>query len=124
MVQFVKPNLLGSYKEYCNRFVNPIINGQYNDSTPQDIQMMKRRSHILHKLLDGCVQRRDYSVLTPFLPPKNEYVVYVKLTKIQCELYRVSEYFRDYCSFQNTKYQFIHPFYSIIWNIRHAERIA
>lgn len=89
MVQFVKPNLLGKYKEYCNRFVNPITNGQYTDSTPEDIQMMKRRSHILHNLLDGCVQRRDYAVLAPFLPPKNEFVVYVRLTKIQCELYRV-----------------------------------
>lgn len=90
MVQFVKPNLLGKYNEYLNRFVNPIVNGQYTDSTPQDILMMKRRSHILHNLLDGCVQRKDYAVLAPFLPPKQEYVVYIRLTKIQCDLYKVS----------------------------------
>lgn len=90
MVQFVKPNLLGKYNEYLNRFVNPITNGQYTDSTPYDIQMMKRRSHILHKLLDGCVQRRDYSVLAPFLPPKQEYVLYIRLTKLQVDLYKVS----------------------------------
>lgn len=89
MVQFVKPNLLGKYNEYLNRFVNPITNGQYTDSTPYDIQMMKRRSHILHKLLDGCVQRRDYSVLAPFLPPKQEYVLYIRLTKLQVDLYKV-----------------------------------
>lgn len=90
MVQFVKPNLLGKYNEYLNRFVNPITNGQYVDSTPQDILMMKRRSHILHKMLDGCVQRKDYSVLAPYLPVKHEYVVYIKLTKLQVELYKVS----------------------------------
>lgn len=89
MVQFVKPNLLGKYKEYLNRFVNPITNGQYVDSTPADILMMKRRSHILHKMLDGCVQRRDYAVLAPYLPVKHEYVVYIKLTKLQVELYNV-----------------------------------
>lgn len=89
MVQFVKPNLLGKYNEYLNRFVNPITNGQYVDSTPYDIQMMKRRSHILHKLLDGCVQRRDYAVLAPYLPVKHEYVVYVQLTELQIELYKV-----------------------------------
>lgn len=89
MVQFVKPNLLGKYNEYLNRFVNPITNGQYTDSTETDIQMMKRRSHILHKLLDGCVQRKDYSVLAPFLPPKQEYVLYIRLTKLQIELYKV-----------------------------------
>lgn len=90
MVQFVKPNLLGKYNEYLNRFVNPITNGQYHDSSPFDIQMMKRRSHILHKLLDGCVQRRDYSVLSPFLPPKLEFVLSIRLTPLQMELYKVS----------------------------------
>lgn len=89
MVQFVKPNLLGKYNEYLNRFVNPITNGQYVDSTERDIQMMKKRSHILHKLLDGSVQRRDYSVLAPYLPVKHEYVVSVQLTKLQVALYKV-----------------------------------
>jgi len=90
MVQFVKPNLLGTYNEYMNRFVNPITNGQYTDSTQRDIQIMKRRSHVLHKLLNGCVQRRDYNVLAPFLPPKHEYVVFIRLTELQCILYKVS----------------------------------
>lgn len=88
MVQFVKPNLLGKYTEYLNRFVNPITNGQYNDSTQQDIEIMKRRSHVLHKLLDGCVQRRDYNVLAPFLPPKLEYVLSIRLTEMQVKLYK------------------------------------
>ncbi|XP_053697900.1 transcriptional regulator ATRX homolog [Sabethes cyaneus] len=88
MVQFVKPKLLGTYNEYMNRFVNPITNGQYTDSTPYDIQLMRRRAHVLHKLLDGCVQRRDYAVLAPFLPPKLEFVISIKLTPLQCTLYK------------------------------------
>ncbi|XP_050096003.1 transcriptional regulator ATRX homolog isoform X2 [Anopheles aquasalis] len=88
MVQFVKPKLLGTYTEYMNRFVNPITNGQYTDSTPYDIQLMRKRAHVLHKLLDGCVQRRDYSVLAPFLPPKLEFVVSVQLTPMQITLYK------------------------------------
>uniref|UniRef100_A0A182MX86 Transcriptional regulator ATRX n=1 Tax=Anopheles culicifacies TaxID=139723 RepID=A0A182MX86_9DIPT len=88
MVQFVKPKLLGTYSEYMNRFVNPITNGQYTDSTPYDIQLMRKRAHVLHKLLDGCVQRRDYSVLAPFLPPKLEFVVSIKLTPVQSTLYK------------------------------------
>jgi transcriptional regulator ATRX len=88
MVQFVKPNLLGKYQEYMNRFVNPITNGQYTDSTDYDIKVMKRRAHVLHKMLDGCVQRRDYSVLAPYLPPKHEFVISIRLTKLQVELYK------------------------------------
>ncbi|KAB0803202.1 hypothetical protein PPYR_00172 [Photinus pyralis] len=87
MVQFVKPHLLGTYKEYRNRFVNPITNGQYTDSTPQDIDLMKKRSHVLHTMLDGIVQRRDYSVLAPYLPPKYEYVLFLRLSPIQIKLY-------------------------------------
>lgn len=56
MMQFVKPNLLGEKKEFQNRFVNPITNGQYVDSTTKDVKLMKRRAHVLHKMLDGIVQ--------------------------------------------------------------------
>ncbi len=60
MVNFVKPNLLGTIREFTNRFVNPIKNGQCRDSTPADVRMMKRMAHVLHSLLDGTVQvRRD-----------------------------------------------------------------
>lgn len=88
MVQFIKPNLLGTYKEYVNRFVNPITNGQYTDSTQHDILLMRKRSHVLHKLLDGVVQRRDYAVLEPYLPPKQEYVLFIQLTERQVQIYK------------------------------------
>ncbi|CAG2066073.1 unnamed protein product, partial [Timema podura] len=55
MVQFVKPRLLGTSKEFKNRFVNPIVNGQFEDSTANDVKVMKRRAHVLHKMLEGSV---------------------------------------------------------------------
>ena len=56
MMHFVKPSLLGTKKEFYNRFVNPIINGQHKDSTSYDVQLMKKRAHVLHETLAGCVQ--------------------------------------------------------------------
>ena len=56
MVDFVKPALLGTKKEFLNRFVNPIINGQHKDSTSSEVKIMKKRAHILHETLAGCVQ--------------------------------------------------------------------
>ncbi|KAM9384729.1 transcriptional regulator ATRX-like isoform 1-T1 [Pholidichthys leucotaenia] len=88
MVNFVKKNLLGSRGEFQNRFINPIQNGQCADSTPNDVRLMKKRAHVLHKMLAGCVQRRDYSELTQFLPPKHEYVLAVRVSPLQCTLCR------------------------------------
>nr|XP_061801155.1 transcriptional regulator ATRX-like [Nerophis lumbriciformis] len=88
MVNFIKRNLLGSLGEFRNRFVNPIQNGQCADSTPKDVRIMKRRAHVLHAMLSGCVQRKDYSELAEFLPPKYEYVVAVRVTPLQVTLYR------------------------------------
>lgn len=89
MVEFVKPRLLGTDKEFNNRFVGPIVNGQFVDSTEKDISLMKHSARILHKLLEGCVHRRDYSVLAKYLPPKQEYVLFIRLTKEQIDLYKV-----------------------------------
>uniref|UniRef100_A0A665WMF9 DNA helicase n=1 Tax=Echeneis naucrates TaxID=173247 RepID=A0A665WMF9_ECHNA len=88
MVNFIKENLLGSVKEFRNRFINPIQNGQCADSTPHDVRIMKKRAHILYEMLAGCVQRKDYTALTKFLPPKHEYVLSIRVTPIQCKLYR------------------------------------
>uniref|UniRef100_A0A1A8NVS6 DNA helicase n=2 Tax=Nothobranchius pienaari TaxID=704102 RepID=A0A1A8NVS6_9TELE len=88
MVNFIKENLLGSVKEFRNRFINPIQNGQCADSTQQDVRIMKKRAHILYEMLAGCVQRKDYTALTKFLPPKYEYVLSVRMTPLQCKLYR------------------------------------
>ena len=56
MVDFVKPSLLGTKKEFLNRFVNPILNGQCADSSSHDVKIMKKRAHVLHETLAGCVQ--------------------------------------------------------------------
>lgn len=103
MINIVKPHLLGTRQEYTNRFTNPIMNGQYVNSTQKDIKVMKRRSHVLHKLLDGVIHRVDKSVLAPFLQPKHEYVIYIRLTDVQVKLYTVQKY-RQYYDFINFTY--------------------
>ncbi|XP_070699395.1 transcriptional regulator ATRX-like [Pempheris klunzingeri] len=99
MVNFIKKNLLGSLCEFRNRFINPIQNGQCADSTPKDVRVMKKRAHVLHAMLAGCVQRRDYSELTQFLPPKHEYVLAVRVTPLQYQLYR---YYLDHFTGQGS----------------------
>ncbi|GBO99710.1 Helicase ARIP4 [Eumeta japonica] len=68
MVDFVRPNYLGTRTEFCNMFERPIQNGLCIDSTPDDIKLMRYRAHVLHSLLVGFVQRRSHTVLQQSLP--------------------------------------------------------
>uniref|UniRef100_A0A9J7YMM8 ATRX chromatin remodeler, like n=1 Tax=Cyprinus carpio carpio TaxID=630221 RepID=A0A9J7YMM8_CYPCA len=115
MVNFIKENLLGSLKEFRNRFINPIQNGQCADSTPADVRLMKNRSHVLHQMMSGFIQRRDYSVLMSCLPPKHEYVLLVRMTPLQCRLY--THYLQNYTgkgAGVNSLFQDLHVL-SLIW---------
>lgn len=88
MVKMVKPRLLGTINEYANRFVNPIVNGQYENSSADDINLMRKRSHVLHKKLETTVQRFEVSELEPYLPEKYDYVLFLKLSSLQIKLYQ------------------------------------
>ncbi|CAG0917341.1 unnamed protein product [Notodromas monacha] len=87
MVQIVKPNLLGTKQQFSNRFVNPIQNGSHMDSSAVDVHLMKRRSFVLHRKLEKIIQRLPYTVLKPYLPEKLEYVIKIKLSPLQRQLY-------------------------------------
>lgn len=89
MVDFVRPNYLGTKTEFSNMFERPIQNGQCIDSTPQDIKLMRYRAHVLHSLLLGFVQRRSHVVLQNSLPQKEEFVILVRMTSFQRKLYDV-----------------------------------
>uniref|UniRef100_A0A1A9V6H7 Helicase ARIP4 n=1 Tax=Glossina austeni TaxID=7395 RepID=A0A1A9V6H7_GLOAU len=87
MVDFVRPNYLGTKTEFCNMFERPIQNGLCVDSTPDDIKLMRYRAHVLHSLLVGFVQRRSHTVLQQSLPEKQEFVILTRMTDLQRQLY-------------------------------------
>lgn len=80
-------NLIGCTPIFNFRFQNPIENGQRADSTTKDVKIMKHRAHVLHKQLQGFVQRKTMSVLKDELPSKCVYVISVRLSPLQRALY-------------------------------------
>lgn len=87
MVQWIKPNLLGTLHEFNLIYANPIKDGQSKDSTASEIKKMKQKSYVLNKNLSKFVQRMDAGVLREFLPIKHEYCISVPLTDVQEKLY-------------------------------------
>jgi transcriptional regulator ATRX len=87
MVDFVREGFLGKQPEFRNRFQNPIENGQHANSTADDVKIMNQRSHVLYEQLKGFVQRMGMNVMKDELPPKRVYVISVKLSPLQWQLY-------------------------------------
>ncbi|KAM9855652.1 helicase ARIP4-like [Aulostomus maculatus] len=119
MVDFVRPDFLGTRQEFSNMFERPILNGQCVDSTPQDIQLMRYRSHVLHSLLEGFVQRRGHDVLMDQLPSKEEHVILVRLSPLQRALY--TEFMNRFREAGNTGWLSLNPLKAFcvcckIWN--------
>ncbi|KAG7382070.1 hypothetical protein PHYPSEUDO_005336 [Phytophthora pseudosyringae] len=88
MVNFARPDYLGSLDEFKNRFVAPITNGQCIDSSDADLRLARQRAFVLTRELRSLVLRRDQQYLFKQLPPKKEYVLMCKLTDAQAQLYR------------------------------------
>ncbi|TDH66446.1 hypothetical protein CCR75_009419 [Bremia lactucae] len=88
MVNFARPDYLGSLDEFKNRFVAPIKNAQCIDSSDADLRLARRRAYALTQELKSLVLRRDQQFLFRQLPPKKEYVLMCKLTDAQAQLYR------------------------------------
>lgn len=88
MVNFARPDFLGTHDEFRRRFADPIKNGQCKDSFPHDITLSRKRCFLLTQELTPLVLRRDQSYLHSKLPPKKEWVLQCKLSPLQCTLYR------------------------------------
>ncbi|XP_010894108.2 helicase ARIP4 isoform X2 [Esox lucius] len=119
MVDFVRPDFLGTRQEFSNMFERPILNGQCVDSTPQDVRLMRYRSHVLHSLLEGFVQRRGHDVLRDQLPSKEEHVILVRLSPLQRALY--TEFMKRFREAGNSGWLSLNPLKAFcvcckIWN--------
>jgi SNF2 family DNA or RNA helicase len=73
MVNFCKPNFLGTEYEFSEQFRKPIEAGQHRDSSHSDVAYMRRRIFALNRRLQTVIHRQGFDVLRSFLPPKFEY---------------------------------------------------
>ncbi len=115
MISFVKHRFLGAYKEFQKYYVIPIKKGSNADSSGVDKRRMKQRTHLLFKKLTPVVHRRDMSVLEADLLPKREFVISIKMTKVQCYMYK---YFINLLSNLATKKKLLIGYNSLlrVWN--------
>ena len=88
MVDYARPGVLGTLKEFKYRFEDPIGNGQCVDSTNVDIVEARKKAFVLRHELEPMVLRRDGKFLKSLLGEKHEWVLVCEITDLQKKLYK------------------------------------
>ncbi len=88
MVDFVNPDLLGSFKTFTKEFEAPIIKSRQPEATEKDIEKGVARSEELASLTNKFILRRTADVLSKYLPPKTEHVLLCRPTTSQATAYQ------------------------------------
>ncbi|KAF7597369.1 hypothetical protein BBP40_006310 [Aspergillus hancockii] len=87
MVNWITEGYLGDFVEFKARFVEPIQEGLYVDSTNTERRRSLVKLQVLKETLAPKINRADISVLAGSLPAKVEFVITIPLTSIQKESY-------------------------------------
>ena len=91
MCNFVCPSQLGDLDSFRTNFAKPIsVCNDESNATSEQKRLGRARRDQLKSITQTFILRRTADVLTKYLPPKLEIVVFCKLTPIQINIYRVS----------------------------------
>lgn len=88
MVDFVNPDLLGSFKTFSKEFEIPIVKSRQPSASEKDIKKGEARSEELASLTSMFILRRTADILSKYLPSKTEYVLLCRPTAAQASTYR------------------------------------
>ena len=89
MVDFVNPGLLGTYNTFKKEFEGPISEEPTTQGhRHKDVGERSAREEELSLLTKQFILRRTAELLSEFLPPKTEYVLFCKPTEAQAQVYQ------------------------------------
>ncbi|EDN05403.1 predicted protein [Histoplasma mississippiense (nom. inval.)] len=84
---WIAPGYLGDFVQFKAKYIEPIQEGLYADSSQWERRQSLKKLQVLKKDIDPKLNRADISVLKGSLPPKVEFVITVPLTPLQEQAY-------------------------------------
>ncbi|KAH8153453.1 uncharacterized protein LAJ45_02266 [Morchella importuna] len=87
MVDFVNPGLLESYATFRKEFEGPIVKSRQPGAAKRDVEKGRARGEELARITKLFVLRRTAEILSSYLPPKTEYIVFCRPTPKQLKVY-------------------------------------
>lgn len=88
MANFINEGCLGTYKSFVKNFETPILKSRQPNALEKDIELGEARSEELAQTTSSFILRRTIDILSRYLPPKTEYVLFCNPTPEQANIYR------------------------------------
>jgi DNA repair and recombination protein RAD54B len=88
MVDFVNPGLLGTANTFKKEFEAPIVKSRQPEASKKDIEKGSARGEELSLLTKMFILRRTAEILSKYLLPKTEYVLFCQPTQAQVQVYQ------------------------------------
>lgn len=88
MVDFVNPDLLGSFKTFTKEFEIPIVKSRQPSASKKDLAKGEAKSQKIASLTSNFILRRTTDILLDYLPSKTEYVLLCRPTVAQVSTYQ------------------------------------
>ncbi|KAK4505189.1 hypothetical protein PRZ48_003152 [Zasmidium cellare] len=88
MVDFVNPSIMSKYTTFKKEFEVPIEKMRQPEATRDEVELGSARLKELMERTGMFILRRTAEILSKYLPPKTEYVVFCRPTEAQISVYR------------------------------------
>jgi DNA repair and recombination protein RAD54B len=88
MVDLINPGVLNKYNTFKKEFETPIVKSRQPGASQADIEKGDARNQELASLTSLFVLRRTSDVISEYLPPKTESVLFCRPTAAQASIYR------------------------------------
>lgn len=86
-MSFSNPTLIDSWEKFNNVFAQPIVRAQDSAASAEQRELGLKRNQQLQELTTTFILRRTGEVLESLLPPRHEYLVFIRLAPLQESLY-------------------------------------
>lgn len=86
LIDFVNPNILGTYGEYKKIYEIPIVASQQPNAPEWVVELGEERAKELNDLTSSFILRRTQDVINQYLPKKQEFVVFCKQSPLQRDM--------------------------------------
>ena len=83
----VNPNVLGSPASFARKYEDPIVRSKQPEASEGDIEDGRIRAEELNELTSTFILRRTQDVISKFLPPKTEMILFCRPTQLQSYIY-------------------------------------